>query len=391
MFGAIGLGKFWQGLLFITCMAASMLVAAGSAQAILIGSMDRSATNVKLCLDSDCPLVDNHPFHPGRRIVVYETKGKWARVSRYIDRDQAGVNYPGFFLPEKVAMWMPVTELPATLAEQVLGMPADEYQKLEEAKAKRRKFSFVPRRPGLPKTDPRGPENIFEVAAASQKPGQSGETANGDPSKSAVVPHKNPDSDIPLADAEEVAVVESDKADSERNAKIEKLKQEIARANAAAKTEGSDESGIEEAEIVEVVEVEDVPDKRDSGLEPIEPQTIATSAVSKIPKMSPKTSARLASVQADEVATATPAAAPEPKIPSTLTRRLKDKRLRALPSKPGGNLDLKSVIALRFHALAMLENGECSSIETGGPSLALKGWVYIKCGGDPFLHQYEVE
>ena len=388
MFDFSACRKVGGNLLLAWSAAISLLLSVNAAQALLIGSMDKSATSVKLCLDSDCPLVDNHPFHPGRRIVVYEAKGKWVRVSRYIDRDQAGVNYPGFFLPEKVAMWMPVAELPAALSEQLLGMSVEDYEKQQAAKEKRRRFSFIPRRPALPKTDPRGPDGIFETADAATGPSTDEPPVSATSEAPSVA---ETESNIPVAEAEEIAVVETESGKSEREKQLEKIRQEIAKAKAAANTDKATGNAIEDAEVVEVVEAETIPEAEEPKLEPIEPQIGPKSATANVPKMSPRTTSKLASLKTEQPSEADVVVPAENKIPDKLTKRLRDKRLSALPSKPGGGLDLKSVIAMRHHALAMLEDEECSSIETGGPSLSLRGWIYIKCGGDAFLHQFEVE
>ena len=80
-----------------------------------------------------------------------------------------------------------------------------------------------------------------------------------------------------------------------------------------------------------------------------------------------------------------------PKLPKKLTPELKDKRLKALPLKPSTDLDLKSIIAMRYNGLKLINEKKCEGIKEGGKSISSPGWVYLVCEGEYFYRQFQVE
>ena len=76
--------------------------------------------------------------------------------------------------------------------------------------------------------------------------------------------------------------------------------------------------------------------------------------------------------------------------PKTLTKALRDKRLRKLPGRKS-KVRKDVVIALRHYALGLLKSKECSGIAGGGPSTT-RGMLYVTCTDDPsYQRQFPLE
>jgi len=216
----------------------------------------------------------NTPFQAGRKVVIYEQKNGWVRVSKFIDREKIITKFPGEFLPQTVALWIKISSLPASVAEN--------YKSTEKPPRK---------------------------------------TVSAKPPPSVPVPVRRP-ADIEQSSAKAVQKPEP----------VEKPEE--------PQTASAEPKAVEQAALQE-----DQPEPQDAS----------------------------------------------PALPAKLTRQLKDQRLSKLPLQPDDTLDLKSVIAIRHHALQLLEDGECKAISAGGKSLSLDGWIYVVCQDDGQYRQFAVE
>ena len=78
--------------------------------------------------------------------------------------------------------------------------------------------------------------------------------------------------------------------------------------------------------------------------------------------------------------------------PQTYTQELNDQRLDKLPSKQNTELSEDEVIAIRYHALVLINNNECSEVINGGRSRSRNGWLYVVCKDDPnYLRQFPLK
>ena len=78
--------------------------------------------------------------------------------------------------------------------------------------------------------------------------------------------------------------------------------------------------------------------------------------------------------------------------PQTYTQELNDDRLAKLPSRQDTELSQDEIIAIRYHALVLIENNECSEVIDGGRSRSRNGWLYVVCKDDPnYLRQFPLK
>jgi len=410
---------------FISCLIAfALLMFSAPAFAVFLTPLDKTPSRVLVCPEASCPQMREHPFSAGSRVVVYETKGSWARVTKFISSTQIATQFPGQFLPEKVAMWIPVKDLPetATNSPSIKKAINDEEEaklqakKLEEEKKKKAKraFSFIPGRPAIPTASTRE-----TVIAAAEVP-----KAEAPKVKVEAPKVETPTTDTPEAKEIEVAAAPQETASKVKHqSAVEaaiKKQAEVAATEPIKKVRAAEpiveqvkeetqakpkaEQAVETAKVE--IETPETPAPETTLGEEAPDAPIPTKATRKVTEeVEPKeVKAEVETVKLEEPeAVVEEIKAEEPEVetdsfgnpivstPKKLTKELRDKRLSKLPSKPNAEFDLKSIIAMRHHGLQLIKKGECTNIIEGGRSLSLAGWIYLRCENDPTFRQFSVE
>lgn len=364
-----------------------------NAYAIVLTPLDKAPSQVRLCPQAACPLMSKHPFRSGSRIIVYETSGSWARVSKFFSKKKIAKQFPGQTLPDKVAMWIPAIDLPASVsndpsiksAQQQVQQPETETATEEEpetaaestpaTKPKEKPkpaFSFVPRRPAIPtarnaavQTETPEKQEVQQVASAQTVSAPEAPEVSAEPAEPVAVEEVTPAKveEVTPAKVEEVTPVKEE---------AEQTIQEVA---------AVEEQVVEEVEVKPIVK--EVQPVEEAKTEPVIKEVVAIEE----PKQEEPVIKEVAAIEEETDSFGNPIVS----VPKKLTKELKDKRLSKLPSKPNAKYDLKTIIAMRHHGLQLIQNGECSGISEGGRSLSLAGWIYLRCENDPTFRQFSTE
>lgn len=413
-------------LFAVICVVLSSLALTSEARSVFLTPLDKTSSEVKVCPEANCPAMPQHPFREGTRVVIFETKNGWARGTKFIEREQIAAQFPGKFLPNQVAMWISVQDLPEItstspeIKDAIADEEAQEAKKLaeEEKKKKARQFSFVPKRPAIP--TPRS--DRVEVAALETLKPETPATSETEEvveteTELTVATESEVETEQQVKDqekSEETELSEATKEDSDQETQAVADEQNTTPVtepvteaqNTQTATEGEIEVAAVELEATETAEpAPDTPiptkAEREEVKEPEvtnedDTQPVAEVETAKLEE--PKLEEENAEVTESEAETTVEEEVetdsfgnPIVSAPKKLTKELRDKRLSKLPSKPGRGYDLKAIIAMRHHGLELLKNNECSGIAEGGRSLSLEGWIYLRCENDPTFRQFSIE
>jgi len=386
---------------------AVLYFASSNAHAVFLTPLDKTPSQVKVCPKADCPVMTQHPFGPGSRVVVYETKGGWARVSKFISPDKIATQFPGQLLPNQVAMWIPAKDLPEVATSSPSIKKAIEEEEAlkakrlaeEERKKKARAFSFIPKRPAIP--SPRSDGAVRVAALEVESDVKSQDTAT-DSTESVIATEqpvakaptgiddlKRAHKTDPLPEPTPVVVEAKEETETTEEIAAPTTEETLADTTEAAEPEAPVGEPAPDAPIP-TKSVRKAPQEAETAKE--EEQREVETAKLEEPKQEETTEVDTTPEAEEEEAVETDSFGnPIISKPKKLTKELRDKRLAKLPSKPTAQFDLKTIIAMRHHGLQLIKDGECAGIAEGGRSLSLAGWIYLRCDNDPTFRQFSVE
>ena len=347
--------------------AVAMLALTLPAGAVKITAFGSGPLQVRMCPNT-CPQITGHALRPGGRAAIFETKDGWARVSGYLLRENLTPKY-GDAVPRKPALWVPLSAFdnaadPApTGADGAPAIPAprpavseSEQDDVEQPKPKPVARSFAtPVRLTTPTFRPADADAPVQAAMATPAVE---ETADQVVVKNEPEPEAKPERVVeaePAPEAPQGTVANVEPVTDPIVSIVEKAPQRT------------------QAEPAEPVAVEKVAETETAAAAP------ATEEIAQLAKPEDPTKAQT-SEPTFKSAVATPVELGE--RPDTLTDQLLDKRLKSLPGGKSKQFKTEEVIALRHHALGLLNSNECKGIDRGGRA-SQKGVLYVVCTDDP--------
>ena len=418
---------------------ASILQFSAPVGAVEISKVVSGPVVVRLCPQT-CTAINDHGFRVGSAVGVFERRGGWARISHQLPPEKLA--NLGAEIPANPAYWIAESLLTGGPTAAATGQESDDnvatptarpspadVRVAKRAKQQKRKVTLPKFRPGtivLAKANIQSTaktEDKIEVSAAPAV-GEAGGEATTKPAAD-----RKTETKVAMIKAEPAAPssdnksnpVKEDTAQSQNGLKPVAPKSLSAAADDAAKP---DTAGAGEQEVTKEQQADHQSASAPATNTPATATPAANTATEKAAQptgeeakvamvdqakqsndAAPKQDQSPAKDQPSETGNPAKKPAAEPTFrsanvePIKMTERpkkyikaLDDKRLKKLPGRKSKGFSLEEIIAIRHHALVLLENKECKGIARGGRSMGTRGQLYVVCSDDiTFLRQFPLE